>query len=1132
MVIRKVIESRRELLHRLGLPEFEHAAYRVPVDPLLAAAFPPYRSRHDGMPVLALIATRSHLASADVAARTFRLHNPGTSVFLLLVDGHESDRGILPRVAVVLLRDLALPHEGWLSARLDAAELSNALKPVFLTYLSDYASHAIYMDCDIAVFGRFDAMVTALQTASLVLIPHMMELFPKPLEQWRHPNNADIFNSGLINAGCFGIALDSRNAQEFLVFWRDANLLHAWAPEEGRQTDQQFLNWALINCSDVTVLRDKSYNVAYWNLHERGFRQIAPLDEDPRFEVEGKPLVFFHFSGFDPSDTLRLSLHDQRYSVYTLPSIALILEWYGRELLASPMLELGHAPYRFDTMANGIQLSRFLRDVLKRYDGYFPRFDIMAEGGANGLCSFLMAPLPATGSRLPLLAAVIYESRPDLQEGYPGAHVDLDPATFCRWFYQHAGAEYDIEPLVARFRRTLESDSLAGFVTEIERKLLDVARPMLILGTGRLQAATELRILGRPDAAQVLLSGETEWFFFSDFSAILAVYARRTDLQEGFPEPLGRNHGEFLAWLRLHGTAEHGLSAAMVQAFADKSASQVLARLFSILSRREDLGNLAIQELLLDHPERLIRALIRDAGEGLEYDLADIEAVCFLHRENRALLVPLYLELPAIRRRALSSRTAAGRRAALPVAHDLDWVMAGCRLHDAAFSAAETALEHEIRSLHQKMSATGQDVISVLHASRLEVGAGHLTRLAEKQAIRAMRAANQDVSAISYGQGQLPGVNLFGYFHASTGVGESSRGLERALSLVTRVRQVQQFTSHLDTATRIEALYTRYDHHADCNIFVSYPHAHEDLLGLLPPEMTERRRNIIHLAWEQRDWNTHWRAIYRRYDEIWSISEFAAVPFREMLGADKVRVVPNVLLVDDFPSTEAVTTARLAKPVFRFLFVFDANSSIERKNPEALLHACTAAFSGTKQARDVELVLKVNNLDRAEHGARVAGLRRLAAASGISVIFDGRQLPRDELLLLIASADCYVSLHRAEGFGYTMAEAMYLGVPVIASGYSGNLEYMDSENSYLVPCREVLVQNADGPFQRGSIWGEPDVAVAADMMRWVVANPDEARQVGEKAAAAVRRRLLPAVIAEGLRPALQERSAGLSKAMR
>jgi glycosyltransferase involved in cell wall biosynthesis len=143
---------------------------------------------------------------------------------------------------------------------------------------------------------------------------------------------------------------------------------------------------------------------------------------------------------------------------------------------------------------------------------------------------------------------------------------------------------------------------------------------------------------------------------------------------------------------------------------------------------------------------------------------------------------------------------------------------------------------------------------------------------------------------------------------------------------------------------------------------------------------------------------------------------------------------------------------------------------------------------------------------------------RRAAASGLAIAFDGRQLSRDGLLRMIAEADCYVSLHRAEGFGYTMAEAMLYGVPVIASGYSGNLEYMTAKNSFLVPCKEAYVKAADGPFQRGSIWGEPDLDVAADLMRRAAEDRATFREVGKRGQETVIQALGANSIAETIRP--------------
>jgi glycosyltransferase involved in cell wall biosynthesis len=168
----------------------------------------------------------------------------------------------------------------------------------------------------------------------------------------------------------------------------------------------------------------------------------------------------------------------------------------------------------------------------------------------------------------------------------------------------------------------------------------------------------------------------------------------------------------------------------------------------------------------------------------------------------------------------------------------------------------------------------------------------------------------------------------------------------------------------------------------------------------------------------------------------------------------------------------------------------------------------------------VRLILKVGNLTRNEHAMRIESMMRDAAASGMAIEFDGRSLERPALMQLIASADCFVSLHRAEGFGYTMAEAMYYGVPVIASGYSGNLEYMTHENSLLVPCTERLVDVADGPFQRGSVWGDPDIDAAAELMRRVVSDRAEAQRIGEQGRLSVLGKLTTASVAERLRGCL------------
>jgi glycosyltransferase involved in cell wall biosynthesis len=107
----------------------------------------------------------------------------------------------------------------------------------------------------------------------------------------------------------------------------------------------------------------------------------------------------------------------------------------------------------------------------------------------------------------------------------------------------------------------------------------------------------------------------------------------------------------------------------------------------------------------------------------------------------------------------------------------------------------------------------------------------------------------------------------------------------------------------------------------------------------------------------------------------------------------------------------------------------------------------------------------------------------------------------------VAALDLCLSLHRSEGFGYSLAEAMWLGVPAVATRYSGNLDFMDDDNSWLVRATEVLVRKPEGPFRRGTVWAEADVAEAAAHCRAIYEDRDGARRRAARGRETVRRAL-------------------------
>jgi glycosyltransferase involved in cell wall biosynthesis len=156
----------------------------------------------------------------------------------------------------------------------------------------------------------------------------------------------------------------------------------------------------------------------------------------------------------------------------------------------------------------------------------------------------------------------------------------------------------------------------------------------------------------------------------------------------------------------------------------------------------------------------------------------------------------------------------------------------------------------------------------------------------------------------------------------------------------------------------------------------------------------------------------------------------------------------------------------------------------ERKNPLAVIEAFSKAF--TPSEGPVLVVKSINGDLRPLERDRV----RLAAADRPDIVLIEDYLTKDERDALLSRADAYVSLHRAEGLGLTIAEAMIMGKPVIATAYSGNLDFMTEENSFLVPYEMTVVPPGCDPYAPGTPWADPDVDVAARLMRQVVDEPD------------------------------------------
>jgi glycosyltransferase involved in cell wall biosynthesis len=281
------------------------------------------------------------------------------------------------------------------------------------------------------------------------------------------------------------------------------------------------------------------------------------------------------------------------------------------------------------------------------------------------------------------------------------------------------------------------------------------------------------------------------------------------------------------------------------------------------------------------------------------------------------------------------------------------------------------------------------------------------------------------------------------------------------------------------------------------NIF----HINADQMGLardvLGGEFFRDRYNIGYWAWELSVFPDDWLPATELVDEIWAPSRFIQHALSEKARCPVVwmplAVRPPVV------DSGAGKDFGIAPDCFAFLFYFDFASFATRKNPTGPIAAFRRAFPDARNR--VQLIIKVMAHD--VHAPEVARLRKQVADDPRIRIID-EVLSHSEMALLLDRCDCFVSLHRSEGFGRGMAEAMAMGKPVIATNYSGNTDFMNSENSLLVNYSLVPVGKGEYVHWEGQVWAEPDIEQAAWYMRKVVDDPQASRAMGVAASSYIR----------------------------
>jgi glycosyltransferase involved in cell wall biosynthesis len=315
------------------------------------------------------------------------------------------------------------------------------------------------------------------------------------------------------------------------------------------------------------------------------------------------------------------------------------------------------------------------------------------------------------------------------------------------------------------------------------------------------------------------------------------------------------------------------------------------------------------------------------------------------------------------------------------------------------------------------------------------------------------------------------GVNLLGYLDTESGVGETGRGfaaLLQAAAVPHTLLNIEQ--SWLRRGDRRLRGFTHSRPYA-INLVVANP---DQLPGICRQFGLRRGAayDIGFWAWELSVFpRTRFGEALGLVDEIWTHSEFCRRAFATAATVPVEKVMPAVVF--DPPPDASRAEFDLGE-AFTFLFVYDAASIVKRKNPGAAVAAFRRAFS----SRDpVQLVLKTTNASP-DH---LRALGRLARGARVKVL--NGYWSREQVVRLIAACDAYVSLHRSEGLGLTLIEALMMGKPVVATRYSGVTEFLEGPGTFPVAFVERSLRRDHGPYLRGNAWAEPDVEDAARQMR-------------------------------------------------
>jgi len=1034
------------------------------------------------------IVSGNYLHFARTLMESVAVAHPDWRRFVLLVDAKvgngDSGNALFELVPVATL---PLPDRLKFYFRYTILELNTAVKPWMFEWLfrQQGGERVVYLDPDIYVYRPLAEVEAALGSGStMVLTPHLTG----PLDDEHHPNELDIVMAGAYNLGFLALA-KHESTLDFLAWWQSKLEFHCVVDHaKGTFVDQKWLDLAPGMFENVTILRHEGYNVAYWNL---AHREVAKAGNE--YLVNGRPLVFYHFSGLNPKSPEGLSKHQDRFRLSRLDAVRALADAYIERLRKNGADAASQYRYAFGYFTNGQPIPDSIRELYRQDD------DFQRSAGENPFeldVAYLNRPLDsAEEGACPITVVMrhVWNKRPDVQQAYPKIFTE-DRLAFAQWFVRTGAHESGIpeaciSPVASALRPPVQptpvpsqvalADSAApssldelltlsdrDFVMEAYRTVL--RRPpdaggfqhflsALHAGASRVDVIWRLRYSREGRRGRTQLRGLLLQYAGDRLRRLWARPVRRPALplqiapaaraSQGPAGSSGRSSGPADSsgerWADL---ARRRFGRADYAGFYDSADEQAgpvwMGKSASV--RLRDYRSGASLRVIGSYDAGYQRQANGSAETTIDILLNDerIGGFVLARSGDFDVSVDLPIEVPST-----------------PVYVTL--------LAATTFSPAKIGLNADSRDLSMRIARIEVNGRPVLDFARS--GSPYVTATAASAA---------------------PGVNIVGYIRSETGVGESARlcaGSARAIGLPFVLCDFNAGNS-----ARAQDLSWR-DSIATNNPYpVNVFHINADQMTLaretLGAEFFHDRYNIGFWHWELPEFPARFLSGFAFLDEIWVPSHFVMDAVSAKSPIPVVRM-PHAV---DFEVDPAVRRARFGLPddAFLFLAMYDMHSAQGRKNPHAVIAAYRKAFPDPKR---VGLVLKVQNTH--SHREEFEQLmQELSDYPGIVVI--DRTLSRTEVYELESVCDSFISLHRSEGFGLGLAESMYLGKPVIGTNWSGNVDFMTARNSCPVNYELVELERDFGPYYRkGNTWAEPDIEHAASYMARLVDDAPWRRRI-------------------------------------